>query len=915
MRETLDAKIDAAEKGATSGDGVEAGRAHARELDILLSQSFTAAQMRAAPEKEPLAASLAAVGSYGRGAVALRSDVDVRLIVRQKNDRANALADALLYPLWDAGLSVGHQVMTADEAIDLSKDDLASATALLDLRQIAGDPTILNDLEQRAWGGIFAEGTLSEFLDRLEAEVAQRNERFGGSVYLLEPDVKNGAGGMRDLDVARWAVRARFRAGAEDRAAVWGDLVRLGVLVAREAREIEQAEEFLWRVRNRLHRMAGRRSDRLTFDAQEAIAVAMGLTDLREDVPRDSRGLVEGAQSDEARAAGAERLMQKYYVRAREVTRAQERLLERARPPKRRGKPVEIDLGDGIKLFDGQVTFAATPDFTGDPAIAFRLYSACVRKDAPVLAFARNAVTRAASEPAWCEKLRASEEATTLFVDLVCTVQEVKTRRGSMVGELHDVGLLLAMIPEFSPVTGRVHHDTYHVYTVDVHSVAAVDCLRALARGEMAHEHPLASRIAAEVARPRPLFLATLLHDVGKGYPDASGSRKNHSESGALLCDRILPRLGLDASETQEARAIVKQHLTMYHVAARRDLDDEATIEEFCRAVEGRQGLRDLYLCTVADITTTSPAAMTSWKARMLEELYVAADSYLKGAAPARADEERVQGARDLANKLWEGPKTAFAEFVSSMPERYLLANAADAIARHAGLAVERAPGSANAGIAPTRHPEIFELCVVTDDRPGLLASIAAAITANRLEVLAAQVYSRTTSRGLADLREDVPRDSARGVEAVDLFWVRDRVDAVEGPARALPRLLRDLGDLTWGRIDDKTLLRTRIGASSAWRERPSPNVATEIVIDDRASRRHTVIEVFAKDRPGLLYTLAQTLHEMSVSIVLSKINTEGTRVADVFYVTELDGSKVEPGPRFKAIRDALSFALERQSE
>jgi [protein-PII] uridylyltransferase len=284
----------------------------------------------------------------------------------------------------------------------------------------------------------------------------------------------------------------------------------------------------------------------------------------------------------------------------------------------------------------------------------------------------------------------------------------------------------------------------------------------------------------------------------------------------------------------------------------------------------------------------------------MLEELFVAADSHFKGLAPAHADAERVQHARESASQLWQGPKIAFADFTASMPERYLLANAPEAIARHAGLALERAPNSANAGIASTRHPEIFELCVVTDDRPGLLASIAAAITANRLEVLAAQVYSRTTPRG---------------TEAVDLFWVRDRVDPKEGPARALPRLLRDLGDLTSGRVDDKALLRTRIGSSSSWRERPSPNVPTEIVMDDRASRRHTVIEVFAKDRPGLLYTLAQTLHDQSVSIVLSKINTEGTRVADVFYVTELNGSKVEPGPRFKAIRDALSFALERQTE
>lgn len=745
----------------------------------------------------------------------------------------------------------------------------------------------MRDLEGRAWGGIFAEGVLGDFIDRLESEVAQRHERFGGSVYLLEPDVKNGAGGMRDLDVARWAVRARFRAGDEDRGAVWNDLVRLGVLVAREAREIADAEEFLWRVRNRLHFMAKRRSDRLTFDAQEAIAEAMGL--------------IEGdPSSPDARAAGAERFMQKYYVRAREVTRARERLLERARPPKRRGKPVEQELEGGIKMFDGHVTFATPSDLANDPALAFRLYDACVRHDAPVLAFARDAVARAASEPAWCERLRASQEAARLFVELVCTVQEARTKRGSMVGELHDVGLLLAMIPEFSPVTGRVHHDVYHVYTVDVHSVAAVDCLRALARGEMAHEHPIASRIAAEIARPRPLFLATLLHDVGKGYPDATGSRKNHSESGAILCDRILPRLGLDAEETAEARAIVHEHLTMYHVAARRDLSDEATIEEFCRAVRGRQGLRDLYLCTVADITTTSPAAMTSWKSRMLEELFVAADTYLKGGARGEIDRERLAHARESAHAAWQGDPAALEIFLSSMDARYLLSNAGDAMARHARLSLARKKSEVSAAFFPTRHPEISELCVVADDRPGLLASISAAITANRLEVLAAQVYSRVTDRG---------------VEAVDLFWVRDRVDAKDGVASAMPRLLRDLGDVCAGRVDAEALLRERVGSASTWRQRPSPSVPTEIVLDDRASRRHTVIEVFAKDRPGLLHTLARALHELGLSIVLSKINTEGTRVADVFYVTEANGTKVEPGPRFKEIKTALGFALQRQTE
>jgi [protein-PII] uridylyltransferase len=285
------------------------------------------------------------------------------------------------------------------------------------------------------------------------------------------------------------------------------------------------------------------------------------------------------------------------------------------------------------------------------------------------------------------------------------------------------------------------------VYTVDVHSVAALDRLRQLARGELAHEAPLSTRLAAEIAQPRPLFLATLLHDVGKGWPDADGSRKNHSKAGAELCDVILPRLGLLPEEVDDARQLVQQHLAMYHVATRRDLDDLSTIEEFCRNVRGREGLRNLYLLTVSDLSTTSPTAMTSWKARMLDELYFAAESYLAGQEP-RADADRVARVRAAVRAAWSGPPGPVEALLTTMPERYLLANGAESIVQHARVVAGRGKAAAHVARVTSRHPEAAELCVVAEDRPGLLASIAAAITASRLEVLAAQVYSRTVDVG-----------------------------------------------------------------------------------------------------------------------------------------------------------------------
>jgi [protein-PII] uridylyltransferase len=518
--------------------------------------------------------------------------------------------------------------------------------------------------------------------------------------------------------------------------------------------------------------------------------------------------------------------------------------------------------------------------------------------------FARHPHAPATADADWATKLRASAEAARLFVELLCTVPEVPLKRGSIAGELHEVGLLLALIPEFAPVTGRVHHDVYHVYTVDVHSVAAVDALRALCRGENAHDRPLASRLAAEIARPAPLFLATLLHDVGKGYPDASGSRRNHSITGAELCDTILPRLGISADDAAEVRALVRDHLVMYHVATRRDLDDPSTTKDFCAQLRGREGLRDLYLLTVCDLTTTSPTAMTSWKARMLDELYFASDASFGG--EDAFDVARTQRVKDAALAVWQGKRADLGAFLASMPERYLLSNAPEAICAHARVALDRTHErrAVQAAIVPSRHPDVSELCVVAEDAPGLLARIAAAITASRLEVLGAQVYSRRvgTSSAAGPL-------GAGASEAVDLFWVRDARGSSGGVAQALPRLVRDLESLCSGGRSADELLRERIGTASPWRERPSPAVLSEVVLDDRASPGHTVVEVFAKDRPGLLYSLARAMHDLGLSIALSKINTEGTKVADVFYVNELDGSKIAPGARFKAVREALLTA------
>jgi [protein-PII] uridylyltransferase len=854
-------------------DGLALGQANARFLNACFRLLFEGAKRR---EGMLRGVALAAVGSFGRGAVAVRSDADVVLLIDAETteESARAFIEALLYPLWDAGLQVGHQILGVADSVALAHTDLPTATGLLDLRFLSGDEALLRRLEASATEGLFSESDLGTFIDRLDAESSARHERFGGSVYLLEPDVKSGPGGMRDVDGARWAARARYRVGdapadkADADDGIWKELVRLGVLVAREAEELAAAEGFMWRLRNRLHLRAGRKSDRLGFEEQEALGVDMGY----------------GVD----RAEAAERLMQAFYLHARTATRGRASLFTRLRPVRRRARPPRsFDLGGGVQQFDGYVTIAETAQLHDDPALALRTYAEAVRRNLPILPFAREAITVAANDEGWCEKLRASTEAASTFVELVCSVPQAPMPRGSILGELHDVGLLLAMVPELVPVTGRVHHDVYHVYTVDVHSIAALDRLRQLARGELAHDLPLASRLAAEITRPRPLFLATLLHDIGKGSARA-GARREHAQVGAELCERILARLGFAADEIEEARELVRDHLLLYEVATRRDLQDKATIDQLSARVRGRGRLRNLYLLAVSDVSTTSPGALTSWKARMLEELYFATEEHLSGRATA--DAEQVARVLDTVRAAWVGPRDFLDGLVTALPERYFLASDPASIVEQVRAVAERGSRAAYVVGVPSRHPGTTALCIVADDRPGLLASIAAVLTANWLEILTAEVFSH-------------PVGAER--EALDLFWVRDRDGTTEGVERVMARLARDLEEVCSGRVKAPDLLRSRLG-SSRWRDRAAPAVETEILFDDRASPRFTIVEVYARDRPGLLHDVAQALYDLGLSISLSKINTEGTRVADVFYVREADGRKVAPGERQQEIRAAL---------
>ena len=842
--------------------GIVAARRNSKVLDGVLCSLFAAVEGLMRTQNGWMEVSLAAVGSYGRETIALHSDLDVRILCAKRPKKAQAIGEALLYPLWDAGLSIGHQIVAWQDMLELAKTDLPTATTLLDWRHISGDSALTEKMLSRAFDGIFGPKSIQTFLERLAARAAERHERYGDSVYLLEPDVKHGTGGLRDLDIIHWVARARWRVRE------LSELVEHGVLVPRQLQAIDEASRQLWRIRNLLHLHAGRRSDRLSFDRQELLAQELGYGD---------------------GGPAVERFMSDYYRHARTLERSRELILARAEPPPR-SRPRESALGQGMKLSNDQVSIVAPADLENDPALALRVYQEAVKRGAKVDAFAKDQIARLLNSPEFVERLRESEEAAKIFRRLVTIVHLTELRGGSVLKELHDVGLLVAMIPEFAPVVGRVHHDIYHVFTVDVHSVEAVDKLRALCRGECAVDHPLASRLAAELPDRKVLFFATLLHDVGK---DIGG--RNHAERGAILAETILARFQFSAVEIAEVQLLIRKHLRMYQDATRRDIDDPHTLEMFAGEVAGLEALRSLYLLTVADVSTTSPQAMTAWKARMLEDLYLATKLYIEQGPESLRGTDRAQAIRRHVLELCpaQGEQAFLEHYLNSMPDRYLYGNDPEEIVRQSRFA--RQAEQRHFSVQAIRADEPYlELGIIADDRPGLLAMMTATLAASRLKVVGAQIYSY--------------KDGYGRTRALDLFWVRSGVSTASARA-ALPRLERDFDRLLAGELSAAALVMGPEGRTRT-SERPLPKVSTEINFDNRAASDHTVIEIITQDQGGLLFWLSNSLQAAGLTISFAKINTEGNQVADVFYVQDAGGEKVTDPSRLQVLKDQLQSTI-----
>ncbi len=846
-------KIRAAHERGEPGDVTS--RAYSDAIDQIVIALFRAARSRLKDALEPV--SLVAVGGYGRGELCPFSDLDLWFVTEEATHRGvSELAEAVLYPLWDLKLEVGHAVRTPLSAVELGREDLTACTALLDTRFLDGDRAPFDRL--RAEVPRLFERDPSDIVRRLDREKRDRHARFGDTVFLLEPNCKNGEGGYRDLLVGLWAAKARYSVNG------FSDLTSALQSSPRQARALMEAQRFFLTLRTAAHFGAGRKADRLTFELQESIAPGL-LRWTASAQTRPADDLMAPVVAP-AVAPAVEALMQRYFQHAKAVKRETERLLERCMVEPER-EPVEKIVDDSFSLVDDKLTARDVELFRRKPAEMLRIFNVAAETGAALSGqtceLIADAVVALADDQALSGNLEASAEFLRLLID-------PRDRRSpSLLEQAHDLGLVAAMMPEFAPCTGRVQHDLYHVFTVDQHSLYAVGRLKEIERGELKESLPLASQVIGEVERRVPLYLGTLLHDVGKPLG------KGHSETGAKLAVTIGRRLGLSEQDVSQTEFLVLRHLYLSHLSQRRDLNDVAMVAGVAVELGDEETLRELYLLTLADMSMVAPGNLTDWKEQLLRELYVRTLAHFHRGADLQGSDRSAVVARRKKRvaEISQESEAAIEAWFASLPDRYVTLASSKEIVRHLQLSHRRS-GAVAIEVVHRARRGFSELTVCTEDAPGLLSRIAGVLLANRLDILSAQIHSRMEAGGK--------------IEALDVFTVRDRYGRAMVDDKKWARFEADLAQVIEGKITVEKLIVDRRERKSL-PDRVVPEVRTEIEVDNHVSNDFSVIDVYTQDRLGVLYTITRTLAELRLDIQLSKVSTEGIRVADVFYVRDRD--------------------------
>ena len=844
-------------------------RAYAHLTDGLVRAVLHVAHAHIAPGGEPMTQQMAvmAVGGYGRGEMAPHSDVDLLFVTtREITPQMEKLIEFALYILWDLHLKVGHASRTLKECLKLGKQDVTIRTSLLEMRQISGDAAIAQELQKTLREKLFR-GTVGEFIEAKLEERATRHRKQGGQRYVVEPNVKEGKGGLRDLQTLYWI--AKYEHGVANA----GDLVALGVFLPEEFAAFDAAERFLWAVRCHLHLIAGRAQDQLTFDNQVAVAERLGYRD------HSGRRAVEHFMQDYFRHA----------TRVGELTRIFLTELE-ARHVKQepglfgffRGRPQRKKLKPGYVVKQNRISVANEAAYFADKLNMLRLFQEALRTGYLLHPDVMRAVS--ANLKLIDEEMRRDPEAVGIFLDLL--LKHGNPERA--LRRMNELGLLAAFLPEFAPIVAMMQFNMYHSYTVDEHTIQVISTLAQIERGELKEELPVASGILKSTINRKVLYLACLLHDIGKGR------KEDHSILGARIARNVGPRLGLKQAETETVEWLVRYHLLMSDMAQKRDIADPRTVRDFAKAVKTRERLDLLTVLTVCDIRGVGPHTWNNWKATLLRGLHRATAMALDtGLEDLNRDKLEGEAKRSLRDALAGWPKP---DLKAEMDRHYgPYWQGLDLATQVTFAEMLRDLGDDEIRI-DTREDldrDATRVCFALNDHPGIFSRLAGALSLVGANVVDARTY--TSKDGYATA----------------VFWVQD-AEANPYEARRLPRL-RDMIDKTLkGEVVASRALEGREKIKK--RERPFA-VATNITFDNDGSEIYTIIEVDTRDRPGLLYDLTKTLAASNIYISSAVIATYGAQVVDTFYVKDMFGLKLHAKSRQEALERKLRDAIARVAE
>ncbi len=847
-------------------------RAYTKLTDALVEAVLYVAQTYLHPNPLPSAGermAVMAVGGYGRGEMAPYSDVDLLFVTAYKMTATiESVIESSLYMMWDLRLKVGHASRTVKECVRLVKQDYTIRTSLLETRFLCGDAAISAELHDTLRAQLF-HGTTADFIEAKLEERSTRHCKQGGQRYMLEPNVKEGKGGLRDLQTLYWI--AKYEHGVDEVA----DLVNIGLFRPEEFEAFDEAERFLWAIRCQLHLIAGRAQDQLTFDNQVAIAERFGY------VEHSGRRAVEHFMQDYFRHATKVGELTRIFLTALEAAHVKQEpgLWGLFRGRTRRKKK----LKDGYEVKQGRITVSDPNSFFADKLNMLRLFEEALRTGYLIHPDAMRETS--ARLDLIDDEMRRDPEAVRIFVDLLLNHgnPERALRR------MNELGVLSAFVPEFAHIVAVMQFNMYHSYTVDEHTIQVISTLAQIEREELIEELPVASRILQNGVNRKVLYIACLLHDIGKGR------KEDHSIVGARIARTVCPRLGLKPAECETVEWLVRYHLLMSDMAQKRDISDPRTVRDFAKAVKTRERLELLTVLTVCDIRGVGPGTWNNWKATLLRGLYRATATALDtGLEDLNRDKLEGEAKKALRAALEDWPKPDIKTEVDRHYGPYWQGLDLGSQITFANLLRGLGEDEIRIDTTQDRDRDATRVCFALADHPGIFCRLAGALSLVGANVVDARTY--TSKDGYATA----------------VFWVQD-ADGNPYEASRLPRLKTMIDKTLKGEVVASRALEGRDKIKK--RERPF-DVPTNITFDNEGSEIYTIIEVDTRDRPGLLYDLTKTMAANNVYIASAVIATYGAQVVDTFYVKDMFGLKLHTKSRQdnleRKLRDAIAKVAER---